>query len=46
MLPHLPASVKQAIEACWKDCPDLRPTAGQLVNMLRKIQESGTVEVA
>lgn len=41
LLPHLPASVQQAIEKCWADSPELRPTAAELVDMLTAIQAAG-----
>ena len=37
----LPPSVAAVIEACWKGDPDLRPTAGKVVEMLQAIQASG-----
>lgn len=41
LMPHLPSSLKKAIEQCWRDSPELRPTAAQLVDMLTAIQEAG-----
>ncbi|PRW56224.1 Dual specificity kinase shkE [Chlorella sorokiniana] len=46
LMPHLPDSVKQAIEACWRGSPELRPTAAQLVDMLAAIQDAGEVDTS
>lgn len=46
LMPHLPDSVKQAIEGCWRDSPELRPTAAQLVDTLTAIQEAGEVDTS
>jgi len=41
LMPSLPPSVREAIEACWKGDASLRPSAGGVVEMLQKIQQSG-----
>ena len=37
----VPASVAAVIQACWEDDPDVRPTAGAVVEMLQAIVASG-----
>ena len=46
ILPGLPTSVVAAIEACWKNDPDLRPNARGVVEMLQAIRDSGDVGVS
>ena len=45
ILPNLPDEIKAAIESCWKNDPDLRPTARAVVEMLQAVQASGAVGV-
>lgn len=39
-----PASMKAIIEQCWADNPSVRPTALELLGMLRSVSDSGPVQ--
>jgi hypothetical protein len=33
-----PQALRETIGLCWHDCPDIRPTAGELLNMLASLE--------